>query len=117
MKLPYLDDIAVFSDSWADHLVHLRVVLSHLRQAGLTVKAEKCCLARATVDYLGHHIGQGFMKPREVQISAVAYYPRPKTMTAIQASWGSLGIKTITSGIIQLWQLMLFAGRTDKRSL
>lgn len=89
--VPYLDDIAVFSDAWVDHLMHLREVLGRLRQAGLTVKAEKCCLARATVDYLGHNVGQGFRKPCELKISAVADYPRPITKTDVRAFLGLTG--------------------------
>ncbi|CAM4676932.1 unnamed protein product [Caretta caretta] len=34
----YLDDVAIFSDSWADHLEHLQKVLERIREAGLTVK-------------------------------------------------------------------------------
>ncbi|CAM5073966.1 unnamed protein product [Natator depressus] len=37
----YLDDVALFSDSWADHLEHLQKVLERIREAGLTVKAKK----------------------------------------------------------------------------
>ncbi|CAM4680080.1 unnamed protein product, partial [Lepidochelys olivacea] len=37
----YLDDVAIFSDSWADHLEHLQKVLERIREAGLTVKAKK----------------------------------------------------------------------------
>ncbi|CAM4545541.1 unnamed protein product [Caretta caretta] len=38
----YLDDVAIFSNSWADHLEHLQKVLERIREAGLTVKAKKC---------------------------------------------------------------------------
>ncbi|CAM4514096.1 unnamed protein product [Lepidochelys kempii] len=35
----YLDDVAIFSDSWAEHLEHLQKVFERIREAGLTVKA------------------------------------------------------------------------------
>ena len=38
----YLDDLVVFSNSWPEHLEHLRAVLQRLREAGLTVKPTKC---------------------------------------------------------------------------
>ncbi|KAJ1210124.1 hypothetical protein NDU88_005492 [Pleurodeles waltl] len=38
----YLDDKAVYSSSWEEHLLHLKEVLKALRQAGLTIKASKC---------------------------------------------------------------------------
>lgn len=36
--LPYLDDIAIFSSTWADHMNHLSDVFERLRSAGLTLK-------------------------------------------------------------------------------
>ncbi|CAM5085810.1 unnamed protein product [Natator depressus] len=38
----YLDSVAIFSDSWAEHLEHLQKVFERMREAGLTVKAKKC---------------------------------------------------------------------------
>ncbi|KAJ1091053.1 hypothetical protein NDU88_004181 [Pleurodeles waltl] len=53
----YLDDIAVFSSSWDDHLVHLWKVLEALQKAGLTIKASKCQIGQGKVVYLGHLVG------------------------------------------------------------
>ena len=33
--LPYTDDIVIFSESWEEHVGHVREVLSRLREAGL----------------------------------------------------------------------------------
>ncbi|CAM5092398.1 unnamed protein product [Natator depressus] len=33
----YLNDVAIFSNSWADHLEHLQKVFERIREAGLTV--------------------------------------------------------------------------------
>ena len=38
----YLDDVIIFSNSWNDHSKHLNCVFFRLRQAGLTVKQQKC---------------------------------------------------------------------------
>ncbi|CAM5082668.1 unnamed protein product [Natator depressus] len=38
----YLDNVAIFLDSWAEHLEHLQKVFEHIREAGLTVKTKKC---------------------------------------------------------------------------
>ncbi|CAM4414604.1 unnamed protein product [Lepidochelys kempii] len=37
-----LDDVALFSDSWAEHLEYLQKVFECIREEGLTVKAKKC---------------------------------------------------------------------------
>ncbi|CAM4543042.1 unnamed protein product [Lepidochelys kempii] len=59
----YLDDVAIFSDSWADHLEHLQKVLERIREAGLTVKAKKCQIGLNRVTYLGQQVGQGTISP------------------------------------------------------
>ena len=52
----YLDDIIVFSDSWADYMYveHLCIILERLRKAGPTVKSKKCQFAHSHCTYLGH---------------------------------------------------------------
>lgn len=55
--IPYLYDVAIFYDSWSEHMEHLRKVLARLRDVGLTVKAEKCNFGCSQVTYLGHVVG------------------------------------------------------------
>jgi len=38
----YLDDLIVFSETWAEHLQHVETILQRLREAGLTAKVRKC---------------------------------------------------------------------------
>ncbi|KAK8769473.1 hypothetical protein V5799_014060 [Amblyomma americanum] len=89
--LPYLDDVAIFSASWSEHMAHLRAVLTRLREADLTVKAPKCQLAQAEVVYLGHVIGQGRRRPSEIKVAAVRDFPQPRTKTDIRSFLGVAG--------------------------
>ena len=50
----YLDDLVIHSESWNDHVKHLRVIFERLRQAGLTAKPSKCQYAMSQCVYLGH---------------------------------------------------------------
>ena len=54
----YIDDV-VFGISWQEHLKHLRTVLDHFRDMGLTAKPSKCERATASCSYLGHVVGRG----------------------------------------------------------
>lgn len=83
--LPYLDDVAVFSNTWNEHLEHLLGVFERLREAGLTAKAEKCQLARAEVAYLGHVVGSGRRRPSDEKVVATSGFPQPRTKTDIKS--------------------------------
>jgi Reverse transcriptase (RNA-dependent DNA polymerase) len=48
----YLDDILVALVDHQQHQVHLREVLSRLKQHGLVINAEKCQFGVTQVDYL-----------------------------------------------------------------
>ncbi|GFV64044.1 hypothetical protein TNCV_3144351 [Trichonephila clavipes] len=65
--VPYLDDIAIFSLAWDDHLKHLKDVFDRLRSAKLHIKPSKCKFAQAYVKYLGHLVGQGLRTPGELK--------------------------------------------------
>ncbi|GFX97057.1 hypothetical protein TNCV_1997891 [Trichonephila clavipes] len=61
--VPYLDDIAIFSDTWESHLKHMKTVLQRIKRAKLTIKPSKCKFAQQNVKFLGHIVGQGFTPP------------------------------------------------------
>ena len=49
----HIDDMIVFSDSWEEHLQHLRQVLERLRRHKLTAKPSKCKWGAKSLQYLG----------------------------------------------------------------
>ena len=54
--MTYLDDIIIFSQDELQHLEHLEIVFSHLREAGLKMKCSKCDFFKSEIHYLGHLI-------------------------------------------------------------
>ncbi|GFT43392.1 retrovirus-related Pol polyprotein from transposon 297 [Trichonephila clavipes] len=89
--LPYIDDIANFSQGWKDHVKHIDIVLGRLRKAGLKVKPSKCRFAQEEVLFLGHRIGSGSRSPSDLKIKAIADFPRPTTKTQVRSFLGLVG--------------------------
>jgi len=87
----YLDDIIIFSGTWEEHLSHLRVVLSRVRAANLTLSPNKCVFAVAEVDYLGHHVGLGRVQPRAKKVQAILDFPAPTNRRQLQQFLGLAG--------------------------
>ena len=52
----YLDH---FSNTWEDHMQHLRAILQQLCRANLTVQPQKCQLGMAECIYFGNIVGRG----------------------------------------------------------
>ncbi|GFY26246.1 retrovirus-related Pol polyprotein from transposon 297 [Trichonephila clavipes] len=89
--VPYLDDIAIFSDTWESHIKHMEMVLQRIKIAKLTIKPSKCKFAQQNVKFLGHIVGQGFRTPSEIKVQAVLAFPTPRTKTRIRAFLGLAG--------------------------
>ena len=87
----YLDDLIIFSHSWAEHLVHIREVLSRLQGAGLTAKPSKCHFGMLECTYLGHVVGKGVVQPEPSKIQAVINFPIPSTKTQVRGFLGLTG--------------------------
>jgi hypothetical protein len=84
----YLDDILIFSETWREHLKHIKWTLDKLKENSLFAKMKKCEWGTQEVEYLGHIIrpGQIAMDPKKIQ--AVMEWPVPQTIKNIQAFLG-----------------------------
>ncbi|XP_071487443.1 uncharacterized protein [Diadema antillarum] len=87
----YIDDILIYSSSWEEHLNDIRQVCLRLRQAHLTARPTKCHVACKSVEFLGHIVGQGKMKPTPEQIQKVMATTRPTTKKEVRAFLGLVG--------------------------
>ncbi|GFU95480.1 hypothetical protein TNCV_4788151 [Trichonephila clavipes] len=70
MCLCYLDDIIVFSETFEDHLIRLRLVLKCLQEAGLKLNSKKCLFAAQEVKILGHLVSSNGVRPDSDKIKA-----------------------------------------------
>jgi hypothetical protein len=61
--LAYLDDVLIFSKTFSDHVTHLDEVLRLLAAANFRLGVNKCDIATDHVNYLGHSIHHGLIRP------------------------------------------------------
>ena len=86
---PYIDDVVVFSNSGAEHVEHLRLVLERMRRYGLTLKEGKCQFGRKKLEYLGHVIGGGELAVPAHRAAAMAEYKQPNTKKQLRSFLGA----------------------------
>lgn len=87
----YLDDILLYSNSWEQHLNQITDLLHRLKEANLTVKLAKSTFGGATVICLGHQVGNGYVRPKTANITAVLEYPLPANKKEIRRFLGMAG--------------------------
>ena len=75
--LIFFDHILIYNVSWTEHLGHIRVVLSVLRQHQLFLKRSKCSFGERRIHYLGHIIENGVVSMDIDKIKAVQDWPLP----------------------------------------
>ena len=76
----YLDDILIYSQSLEDHYKHLDQVLSLLEKQKLYAQPQKCEFAPAHMEFCGHIIGNGTLRPMPAKVDAIREWPRPKNV-------------------------------------
>ena len=87
--LVYIDDIIVFGVTYEENMDNMQMVLERLAEHGLTIKLEKCSFSQTEIRYLGHILsGEGHRIDPD-RISALAKYPRPKTVADL---WRFVGL-------------------------
>ena len=94
MCIPQLDDIIVFSESFSDHIEHLRKVLQCLKSHEVKLKAATCTLFKREVPFLGRLVSKdGYqMDPKVTSAVTTMKYVRPKTVGEVRRLMGSLGV-------------------------
>ena len=80
----YIDDILVASETFEEHIVHLRQVFERLRHANLHLKPSKCLFLRDEVPYLGYVISKDGIRPDPARTNQVKHFPAPKDVTQVR---------------------------------
>ena len=92
----YIDDLMTHSRTFEEHLRHLEVLLTSLREHKLVVKLSKCKFAQKEVKFLGHVIAHNEIKTNPEAVEAINRWQRPmgndkKAVTAVRGFLGMAG--------------------------
>lgn len=87
----YLDDIIIFSKTYAQHQEHLNYVLQKLLEANLVINWKKSKFLKHETDYLGHRVGSGVLKPAEDKTKTIRDFPPPNTQKQVRSFLGLTG--------------------------
>ena len=79
--LVYVDDVIIFSASTEQHVKDVDVVLSRLREAGVTLNLEKCTWFSDEVEYPGHIVRPGQLHVHNMNVEALMHASFPTTKT------------------------------------
>lgn len=77
--LAYIDDVIIYSNTFADHLQHLTTICSLLKDARFRLNPAKCEIARTQTDYLGHQVQHGAIRPSPTNINGLLHTQLPTT--------------------------------------
>ncbi len=84
----YIDDILIYSETYEEHVIHLRTVLKRPLQHQLYAKAEKCEFHQEAISFLGYIISSGGVAMDEQKVQAVVNWPQPTTLKELQRFLG-----------------------------
>lgn len=89
--LIYLDDLIIPAKEEKECLQKLEQVLQTARDYALRINWKKCNLLVRRVEYLGHIMEAGTIRPSERKITAVTGFPRPTSIKMVQSFLGITG--------------------------
>ena len=91
VTLAYEDDVIIFSETAEQHLMHIQIVLTRLKQAELRLKKNKSLFFKQELHYLGHLLTTSGIKPQLEKIKAISEMKPPKKQKDVREFLGMVG--------------------------
>jgi hypothetical protein len=89
--LVFFDDILIYSATYADHLLHIKLVFELLAQDKWKIKLSKCTFAQRQINYLGHVISEHGVGTDPKKIEAISNWPSPQNAKELRNFLGLAG--------------------------
>lgn len=85
----YIDDLIIASDTWEEHVEHVRKVLKMLKSCGLKIHPSKSIFGSNVLEYLGHNvIGKQGIAMNEAKVAALKALPTPTNLLELRSVLG-----------------------------
>jgi hypothetical protein len=80
----YIDDIFVFSDTFEDHVNHLDLLFTKMKEANLALNPKKCSIAFKQLQLLGHMVDKYGVYTMEEKTAAIREMVFPTTLARLE---------------------------------
>ncbi|KAL5751049.1 hypothetical protein ACOSP7_025652 [Xanthoceras sorbifolium] len=84
----YFDDILIFSQSFAEHLDHIRQVLETLRREQLFINRKKCSFLKNEANFLGFIVSQQGVAADPTKVQSILDWPIPRSFFDVRSFHG-----------------------------
>ena len=86
----FIDDILIHSETFEEHLRHVRAVLVMLINCKLKAHPEKSLFCTDTIDFLGFDVSEYGLTPQEAKVKALLDMPHPNDISQLRTVLGQL---------------------------
>ena len=87
----YIDDVIVYSNTYEEHLVHVKQALELIKEAGLKVKMSKCEWCKPETEFLGFTVGSGKFKSIDTTRKKIEEWEVPTSVSKVRGFIGMVG--------------------------
>ncbi|GFT42818.1 transposon Tf2-9 polyprotein [Trichonephila clavipes] len=84
----FVDELLVASDNEPQHLEHLEILFSKLKEYGLCINVEKCQFGQSTIEFLGFKLSGEGIEPLPDRVKCILEFPPPTTLTLLRRCLG-----------------------------
>ncbi|GFV10124.1 retrovirus-related Pol polyprotein from transposon 17.6 [Trichonephila clavipes] len=89
--ISYLDDLVIPAKNEQEGLEKLKIIFEVAKKYGLEIKFKKCQFLKKKIEFLGHIVESGTIKPSPTKTLAVRNFPEPTTIKQVQSFLGLTG--------------------------
>lgn len=90
--IAYQDDTILYSDTFENHLIQLRKLLTRLREANLTINIEKCQFGLKQINFLGFIVSDQGVHADQDKVTPITKLPAPSNIKEVERLLGMAGV-------------------------